>query len=363
MAKLDLRSRLFLSHLLVLLVGVASLVIIGKLSFPRFFVLSLERFAQNYSINYTVRADLVAGFEEAWNRSTLWSVILGTSVAGGLSYWMSQRIVRSLTQMEKVTQKFAAGELQIRIPTSDIPEIQSLAASFNRMAASLADVEERRREIIGNLTHELRTPLTVVHGYLEELADGRLVADSVVYDRLLRETSRLQRLVNDLQELSKAEAGCLPVCLQPVAVLPLLRELIDRFQEQLIGSATILQLDCPAPLPLVRADPDRLEQVLINLLGNAINYTPSGSITLRAENVGKLVTIAVQDTGIGIAPEDLPHVFERFWRSKNAPTYNQRGTGLGLAIAQRLMELQGGQISVESQPHQGSTFKIWLMTA
>ncbi len=367
---LPLASRLFLSHLLVMIVGVTSLVIIGKLSSPRLFVLHLQRLeGRNVSLRYA-RAYLIDGFETAWNRSTFWSVIVGATAAGGLSYWVSKRIMQPLTQIEQITQKFAAGKLDERLPPSEIPEINQLATSFNRMAVSLEDVEHRRRELVSDLTHELRTPLTVLRGYLEELAADRIEATPEVYQQLAKETKRLERLINDLQELSKAEAGYLPIKLQSVNLHPLLASLVQKFSDQLLEDGPILRLECPDSLPSVRADIDRVEQVLVNLLGNALTYTETGSITIRvwtesesANNRLARMWIAVADTGIGIAPEDLPHVFERFWRAEKSRNQHTGGTGIGLAICKRLVELQGGQIEVKSQLGQGSTFQFYLPLA
>ena len=360
MAKVGLRSRLFLSHFLVMLVGVGSLVIISKVSSPRLFVVHLEQLEGNgFRLRYA-RTKLVQGFETAWSQSTFWSVIAGATAASGLSYWVSRRIVQPLTQMEQITQKFAAGQLDKRLPTSEIPELNRLAASFNRMASSLEGVEQRRRELITDLTHELRTPLTVVRGYLEELADGRIEASPEIYYRLVKETIRLERLVNDLQVLSKAEAGYLPINLQSLNLRPILESLVQKFSDQLLEDGPVVRLECPPHLPPVLADADRLEQVLVNLLGNALTYTVTGSITVRAwVEPGKL-WVAVVDTGPGIAAEDLPHVFERFWRAAQSSVRNSRGTGIGLAISRRLVELQGGQIEVESHLGQGSTFRFCL---
>jgi len=367
---LPLASRLFLSHLVVMMVGVSSFVLIGKLSSRPLFVWHLQQIeGRTFSLFYA-RRDLVKGFEIAWNRSTFWAVITGTTAAGVLSYWVSKRIMQPLTQIEHITQKFAAGQLDERLPPSEIPEINQLANSFNRMAVSLEDVEHRRRELVSDLTHELRTPLTVLRGYLEELADGRIEATPEVYQRLAKETRRLERLINDLQELSKAEAGYLPINLQSVNLRPLLESLVEKFADQLLEDGPELRLDCPAQLPLVRADIDRVEQVLVNLIGNALKYTESGSIIVRAwtevqggRAIAPQLWIAVTDTGMGIAPEDLPHVFERFWRGEKSRNQNTGGTGIGLAISQRLIELQGGQIEVESQQGVGSTFRFYLPLA
>lgn len=364
---LPLASRLFLSHLLVMIVGVVSLVIIGKLSSPRLFILHLQQLeGRNVSLRYA-RAYLVDGFETAWNHSTFWSVIVGATAAGVLSYWVSKRIMQPLTQIKQITQKFAAGQLDARLPPNEIPELNQLATSFNRMAASLENVEHRRRELVSDLTHELRTPLTVLRGYLEELAADRIEATPAVYQQLAKETRRLERLINDLQELSKAEAGYLPIKLQSVNLRPLLESLVQKFSDQLLEDGPRLRLDCLEQLPTVRADIDRVEQILVNLIGNALTYTNTGSITIRVcqeldSTNGHLprLWIAVTDTGIGIASEDLPHVFERFWRAEKSRNQHTGGTGIGLAISKRLIELQGGQIEVKSQLGKGSTFQFSL---
>lgn len=364
---LPLASRLFLSHLLVMIVGVASLVIIGKLSSPRLFILILQQLeGRNVSLRYA-RAYLIDGFETAWNYSTFWSVIVGSTAAGILSYWVSKRIMQPLTQIKQITQKFAAGQLEARLPPNEIPELNQLATSFNRMAASLENVEHRRRELVSDLTHELRTPLTVLRGYLEELAADRIEATPEVYQQLAKETRRLERLINDLQELSKAEAGYLPIKIQSINLRPLLESLLQKFSDQLLEDGPILRLDSPEQLPTVRADIDRIEQILVNLIGNALTYTNTGSITIRVwqefDSINSRLPrlwIAVTDTGIGISPEDLPHVFERFWRAEKSRNQHNGGTGIGLAISKRLIELQGGYIEVQSQLGKGSTFQFSL---
>lgn len=361
--KMGLRGRLFFSHLVVMIVGVASLVSISKISSPRLFVLHLEGLENQGFDLIDVRAELVTGFELAWQRSTILSVLVGTTAAGGLSYWVSRRIMQRLTEMEQITQKFAAGQMDARLPVSDIPELSGLSSSFNRMAASLEGVEARRREVIGDMTHELRTPLTVVRGYLEELADGEIEASPEIYRRLAKETRRLERLVNDLQELSKAEAGYLPINIQRVNLRPLLESLVEKFTDQLLEDGPVMLLQCPSVLPPVLADVDRTEQVLVNLLGNAVRYTNEGSITITVGIDASQLWIAVSDTGIGIAPENLPHVFERFWRADQSRDRHSGGTGIGLTISRRLIELQGGQIQIESELGVGSTFRFFLPLA
>lgn len=346
-----------------MIVGVGGFVVISKISAPRFFILRLEELeGTGFRLRYA-RTQLVDGFESAFNRGTIWSVIVGGTTAAWLSYLASQRIMQPLNQMEQTTQKFAAGQLDARVPKHEIPELDQLGISFNRMADSLEGVEQRRRELVSDLSHELRTPLTIMRGYLEELADGRIEPTAEIYQQLAQETRRLERLVNDLQELSKAEAGYLPINLQPVNLQPLLASLVERFADQLLEDGPVLQLACGNSLPLVLADRERVEQILVNLLGNALRHTPNGLITLRAWTESQKLWLAVIDTGKGIASADLPHVFERFWRADQSRSRLSGGTGIGLAICQRLVELQGGKIEAESQLGQGSTFRFCLPLA
>ncbi|MEM6423856.1 MAG: HAMP domain-containing sensor histidine kinase [Cyanobacteria bacterium P01_D01_bin.128] len=367
MAKPNLQSRLLLSYLIVMGVGIVTLASIGWLYSPRLFVVSLKRIEGRGFRVQQMQTQLVKGFQFAWTRGMMWSILIGGSAAGGLSYVVSQRIVRPLQQIEAVTEKFAHGQLDQRVPPQTIPEFNRLASSFNRMATDLEGVEHRRRQLVGDLTHELRTPLTILRGYLEGLADGTVTADAEIYSRLATETSRLQRLVDDLQELSKLEAGYLPIQAQPIELPSLLERVVQRFVDQIPADRDLrIALDSPEKLPLALADPERVEQILINLLGNAVRYTPKGQITVWAwteANQLSTLWIAIADTGVGIAPEDLPHVFERFWRADRSRDRSSGGTGIGLAICQRLVELQGGQINVESELNRGTTFWFSLKTA
>jgi signal transduction histidine kinase len=368
MNKIGLRARLFLSHIVVMMVGLLTLFIIAKISSPRFFALSLRQFEFGGVTVGAVRTQLIRSFEDAWNQSAFWSVVVGATTAGGLSYLVTKRIVKPLIQMEEITKKFAEGHLEERVPVNEIPEVDQLARSFNRMAATLEGVEQRRRELVSDLTHELRTPLTVLKGYLEGLADGAIDPSPETYQRLSREIVRMQRLVNDLQELSKMEAGYLPINARPIDLYPLLAAVVEKFADQLLSEdSPQIVLDYPPQAPLALADPERVEQILVNLIGNALRYTSRGSITVQVRLPVKPDTqqlwIAVIDTGVGIAAADLPHVFERFWRADRSRDRTSGGTGIGLAICRRLVELQGGAIEVESQIGVGSTFRFSLPIA
>ena len=367
---LSLASRLFLSHLIVALVTISFVVGIKKTISPILFKREIEEIESNGFELQDIRSDIYEGFDRAWDNAIVWALITGAAASAVLSYWVARRIVKPMLKIEQVTQQFSRGQLNKRLPKSNIPEVNRLSVSFNNMASSLQGVEQRRRELIGDLTHELRTPLTIIHGYLEGVTAETIPATPDVYERLMKETKRLQRLVNDLQELSKAEAGYLSIHLASINLYPLLSGLIEKFEAQLLDDLS-LNLECSPNLPPVRADLDRLEQVLVNLLGNAVTYTEQGSITLQVWQKNNKVWLAVKDTGVGIAPQDLPHVFERFWRSGiasdkpygMASQRNSRGSGIGLAISKRLVELQGGQIEVESELGKGSTFRFWLPIA
>ena len=364
---LSLATRLFLSHLIVMSVAISIFVAVRKTTSPVLFSQQIEKIEANRNegekIDFQdIRLEIEEGFETALHNSTLLSVVLGATAAGGLSFLVAQRITKPLIKIERVTQQFARGRLSERLPLNDIPELNRLSASFNNMASSIEGVEKRRRELIGDLTHELRTPLTIINGYLEGISLQNIEASPEVCERMIKETRRLQRLVDDLQELSKAEAGYLPIHLAPVNLYPLLSALVARFESQLLEEISI-SLEYPEKIPLVLADIERLEQVMLNLLGNAVSYTEKGSIAVRVWQDGERVKIAVKDTGQGIASEDLPHVFERFWRSGLATDRNSRGSGVGLAISRRLVELQGGSMEVESELGKGSTFSFFLNVA
>ncbi|HEY9660930.1 MAG TPA: histidine kinase dimerization/phospho-acceptor domain-containing protein, partial [Allocoleopsis sp.] len=229
MMRAGLRVRLFLSHLVVMVVGLMSFIVISKASSHHLFSRHLDRLeGAGYAISHA-RTELLTGFATTWNSSTLWSLLVGAIIAAGLSYQVAERITKPLARMERVARSFAAGKLYKRFPSSDIPELAQLSTSFNRMAISLEDVEKRRRELISDLTHELRTPLTVIRGYLEEIVAQRIEVTPATGDLLIRETRRLERLVNDLQELSQAEAGHLSLNLRPLALRPLFETLLQRF--------------------------------------------------------------------------------------------------------------------------------------
>jgi signal transduction histidine kinase len=364
MSKPSLRSRLFRAQLIVLAIGMLTLTTVGWLYTPRIFVLRLRRVEIGSFRAAQIQGQLVDIFQFAWGRGMLWAALVGGISASSLSYWLSKRIIEPLLEMEEITGAFAAGDLDRRLPEYEIVELTRLAHSVNHMAADIQSVEQRRRDLVSDLSHELRTPLTILKGYLEGMADGTITPDPVVYERLARETQRLQRLVNDLQELSQLESGYLPIHPQPTDLRELLNYVVRRFADQQLPDAPVqIQLDVPSKLPLAQADAERIEQVMVNLLSNALRHTQKGTVRVSAKSEAKQLWVAVADTGPGIAPEDVPHVFDRFWRADRSRDRVSGGTGIGLTICRRLIELHGGHIEVESAIGQGSIFRFNLPIA
>jgi two-component system sensor histidine kinase BaeS len=267
--------------------------------------------------------------------------------------------------MVRASQRIAAGEYRERVPVAGTDELAELAHAFNRMASVMEQTEQRRLELIGNVAHELRTPLSSIQVMVEGLVDGVLPADPTTYVDFQREIKRLQRLVYDLQELSRVEAGQIVLKLEPEEIGALVQSAADRLRPQFEDKAVKLELDLANNVPVVPVDADRMMQVLVNLIGNALHYTPPGGrVCVRLERHGDRVRIQIQDTGIGISPEHLPHIFERFYRVDKSRSRAGGGSGIGLTIAKHLVEAHGGTISVTSPgPNQGSTFTFTIPTS
>jgi histidine kinase len=270
--------------------------------------------------------------------------------------------------MMRASQHIAAGHYEERVEVpgnlerNELDELARLALSFNQMAAQLENTEDMRRRLIGDVAHELRTPLTTIKGTAEGLIDGVLAPGPEVFHQIVREADRLQRLVHDLQELSRVEAGAYELHLKPITVEHLIESTVRRLKRQFDEKDVDLQFSLPLDLPLVLADEDRVMQILLNLVGNALQYTPSGGrVTIAARTLGQQVAIAVRDTGIGITVEHLPHLFARFYRVDKSRSRAGGGSGIGLTIAHHLAESHGGSILAESPgPGQGSTFTFTL---
>jgi signal transduction histidine kinase len=277
---------------------------------------------------------------------------------------LSRRILSPVEALTAAVQRMEAGDLSQRVEISTHDEIGELGRAFNKMTDRLARLEELRRDMVSDVAHELRTPLTNIRGYLEALQDGMIEPQRQVIDSLHEEAMLLNRLVDDLQELALAEAGQLHLERTPSDLAPLIRQAVAALRPQAEAAGVELHLDLSQSLPPVQADPERIGQVLRNLLSNAITHTPEGgAVTVGADAGTTSVRVSVRDTGVGIAEKDLPYIFERFYRADKSRSRSTGGAGLGLAIARYLVEAHGGQITVESEPGVGSTFSFTLPLA
>jgi two-component system OmpR family sensor kinase/two-component system sensor histidine kinase BaeS len=258
----------------------------------------------------------------------------------------------------------AAGDLSVRVPVHGHGDFDRLADAFNHMIEELETADRQRRNLTADVAHELRTPLQIIQGNLEGILDNVYEPTEEHVGATLEETRSLARLVEDLRTLSLAEAGELPLVMEPIDVAELLTDVQTSFsgQAESAGIDLLVETDDDPRAMTISADGGRLYQVLGNLVANALRYTPEGgTITLRGEPVDAGVRIMVSDTGEGIPSEDLPAIFDRFWKGDRSRSHaSGAGSGLGLAIARQLVHAHGGRIDVESELGQGTTFTFEL---
>jgi two-component system sensor histidine kinase BaeS len=295
------------------------------------------------------------------NRSSLYAAVAATLVALILGVFLARTLTRPVRELTAATQALAEGDLEQQVPVRSQDELGELAVSFNQMSADLARAVELRRQMTADIAHDLRTPLTVMAGYLEALRDGVLQPSLERFETMHQEAQHLRRLVEDLRTLSLADAGELTLNREVVPPQMVLEQAAAAYRHQAEQQGIELKVDAAPGLPDVSVDPDRMAQVLGNLVSNALRHTPAGGrVSLVAVREASQVMIAVQDTGAGISLDELPHVFDRFYRGSEAREADSGESGLGLAIARSIVELHGGKISMESIPHQGTTATIAL---
>ncbi len=283
-------------------------------------------------------------------------------LAGIMGGWAFRRFGRPIADVMAAAEAVSNGDLSVRL-SEDVPgEIGSLVHSFNHMTVELERAEQQRRSLTADVAHELRTPLHIIQGNLEGILDGVYQPTSEVIETTLEETRLLGRLVSDLQTLSLAEAGQLPLHKQRLPAGDLLQDAATRFSGQAAEAGVDLQVSIKGEAEAleVEVDPDRIGQVLNNLVANALRYTPTGGwIRLSAEPLDGGVRLSVLDNGSGIPEEVLPYVFDRFWKGDPSRTRREgAGSGLGLAIARQLVQAHGGRIMVESKEGHGTNFII-----
>jgi len=281
----------------------------------------------------------------------------------GVVMRVSRNITGPLADVMAAAESVASGDLHVHVPEHAPGEFGQLARTFNRMVGELQRIDEQRRNLTADVAHELRTPLHIIQGNLEGILDGVYQPTPEHIQMLLEETQLLSRLVEDLRTLSLAESGHLPLHKELVPVAELLADIATSFSGQTEAAGINLRVETKQLADVtIEADVMRLNQVLANLVANALRYTPAGgSITLSGESDSTDVRITVSDTGQGIATQDLPHVFDRFWRGDPARSRHEgTGGGLGLAIVKQLVELHDGTVTAQSVEGQGTTFTITL---
>lgn len=359
-----LRERFLASHLLVIAVGAATVFVAVGLVAPRAFDAAMgNAMGDGMAGMGEMMSGLVrAAFQDAVQTALVGAVVAATVAAIIVSVALSTRLSGPIAGLAAASRRIADGRYAERVSASSSDEIGDLADSFNRMAESLESTERRRLQLVGDVAHELRTPLTTLDGYLEGLEDGVVQPTGPTWKLLRRETARMSRLVNDLQELWRTEARQLSLSLATVDVTPELEGLRERFAGQAQEQGIELRLDLPSGPLFVRADRERLAQILDNFASNAIRYSSAGaSVILAASADQDEAVISVVDQGPGLTGEQCQRVFERFYRVDPSRSRALGGSGMGLAIARALADAMDGRAWAESAgPGRGSTFRVAL---
>ncbi len=368
--------KIFFSYLIVILAGLLILGASIELALPTAFD---EHMANMESMTgVPMMGDMMSGqsvelemglfssFRSTINQALIKSVSAAFIVAVVVSILISYRVVNPVREMMIASQYIARGNYQERVYVPGDPlkadELSQLAISFNRMAEILDQNEIIRQRLIGDISHELRTPLTVIKGSLEGLIDDVLPADPETYQKIYNEADRLSHLVDDLQYLSRVDAGVYQLEKQNEDVKDLINTAVERLNKQFKDKGVSLEVESIPGLPQIYLDPHRIGQVLLNVIGNALQYTSEGdSVTVRAYQEGNEIIFQIQDTGIGIPIEHHPHLFTRFYRVDKSRSRSSGGSGIGLTIAKHFVEAHEGRIWVESEgPGKGSIFTFSL---
>jgi signal transduction histidine kinase len=294
----------------------------------------------------------------------LWGGLIAVAIGLIMTFFLSRRILAPVKSLTAVAKKLGKGDFSQRVQIKDRSELGELAETFNSMASDLERAERLQRNMVADVAHELRTPLSNIRGYLEAVRDGVIAPDENTIRSLDEEATLLSRLVNDLQELSLAEAGQLKLVRAGEDIGQLIKQTVAVIRPQAMAKGVSVSVDLPDGLPAVDIDWQRIGQVLRNLLENAVAHTSGGgSVSVTAAREGSWVSVSVTDTGEGIPAEDLANIFERFYRVDQSRTRATGGSGLGLTIARRLVEAHGGEINARSEPGKGSCFSFTLPVA
>lgn len=355
-----LSVRLFVSYALVALVGAAVAYVTVRLLAPHLFDNQMGMHDGSGMMTGGTSSTVHSAFISALNTALLVGVLASVAAAAVVAAAVTRRLLRPLEAVRTATRQIAAGRYEASVPLPSEPELAQLATDVNSLAHALADTESRRTRLLGEVAHEMRTPLTSLDGYVEGMIDGVFAADADTLSSVSTELRRLHRLADDLSSLSRAEEQRLDLQLTEADLADLARRAAARLAPQFDDAQVSLTVDATTSLP-VRADPDRVTQVLTNLLGNALLATPAGgTVTIAARRAGERAQVAVTDTGLGLAPGDVERVFERFYRAPSQPR-RSAGSGIGLTIARGIARAHGGDVTATSLgPGRGASFTLAL---
>jgi histidine kinase len=368
----QLHWKLFVSHLVIITVAVVALLstanviasVVLDQGVPFYPGVTMEESA-GWQPEPMVKEMMLERFQIAVQEAIIVSAVVALATAVLMSLFISRRIVEPLQAISAMSQRLAQGFYRERTMINAEGELSELNRNINHLADALEQTEQRRRALLADVTHELRTPLSTIEGYMEGLIDGMVKPDAQTYTLILRESIRMQRLIEDLELLSRAEAGQIRITARSLDLRRVLDSIIARLKPQFDEKGIILSSRLNDIILAVWADPDRIEQVVINLLTNALRYTSEGGrVEVHAWVEDERIVTAIRDTGIGIAPEHLPHLFERFYRVDKSRSRASGGSGIGLTISRHLMYAHGGDLYAESPGSgRGSTFYITLPRA
>ncbi len=362
-----LGTKFFISYIIVILIGILVLISATEFIVPDAFERHLVEMTRVMGPEANqLEKDLFTNFRNAVNESLLFSAAAASIAAVIVSLFVSRQVVAPIRRVMVASQRIADGHYseRVQIPggtnQEGLDELAQLSVSFNQMALKLEQSETLRKQLVGDIAHELRTPLSTIKGFMEGLMDDILPASAETYLQVYQEAERLQRLVDDLQDLNRVEAGVILMNPEEFSIRDLVENTQKILQRQFDEKGVSLELDIPDGLPRISVDGDRMGQVFINIIGNCLQYTPAGGkVMISAKEQNNQVLIIASDTGIGISPEDLHQIFTRFFRVDKSRSRAGGGSGIGLTISKHLVEAHGGNIQAESAGlGKGSKFTI-----
>lgn len=365
--RVSLPVRLFVSYAVVAAVGAVSAFVMVRLLAGRLFSQHLGMMGDGAHTGMgsmgMAGAQVQDAFADSLDRGLLVGLAASMLVAGAAAVLGTRRLLRPVEDVRAATRRIAAGDYASRVPLPSEPEMRALADDVNTLAATLAHTEDRRVRLLGDVAHEMRTPLTALDGYVEGMIDGVFPADPRGLAALGAEVRRLHRLADDLSALSRAQEDRLALAVAPCDLTRIATDAAARLRPQFDDAGIAVQIVAGDSVPVL-ADPDRVLQVVTNLLGNALVATPTGgTVTITVAAANGAARLAVTDTGVGLAAEDTERVFERFYRAPNA-TRRSAGSGVGLTIARGIARAHGGDLTAQSPgPDHGATFTLTLPSA